>query len=80
MPLHTVRDWLGHTNIAQTSTYLSGTIKTQHDAMRQYEKRRATLQQFATDVATGGRNGLSTAEIKDKQPNESAGDRQPTVM
>ena len=26
VPLHTVRDWLGHTNIAQTSTYLAGTI------------------------------------------------------
>ena len=32
MPLHTIRDWLGHTNIAQTSTYLAGTAKTQHDA------------------------------------------------
>jgi integrase len=33
VPLHTIRDWLGHTSIAQTSTYLAGTIKTQHDAM-----------------------------------------------
>ena len=24
VPLHTIRDWLGHTSIAQTSTYLSG--------------------------------------------------------
>jgi len=24
--LHTVRDWLGHTSIEQTSTYLAGTV------------------------------------------------------
>ena len=32
VPLHTVRDWLGHTSIAQTSTYLGTTMKPQHDA------------------------------------------------
>ena len=31
VPLHTVRDWLGYTSIAQTSTYLASTMKTQHD-------------------------------------------------
>lgn len=41
VPLHTIRDWLGHTSIAQTSTYLAGTAQTQHDAMRAYEKRKA---------------------------------------
>ena len=25
VPLHTVKDWLGHTNISQTSTYLNAT-------------------------------------------------------
>ena len=39
VPLHTIRDWLGHTNIAQTSTYLAGTIQTEHDAMRKFEER-----------------------------------------
>ena len=34
MPLHTIKDWLGHTNISQTSTYLAGTAQTQHDAMK----------------------------------------------
>lgn len=43
VPLHTVKTWLGHTNIAQTSTYLAGTFATEHDAMRAFEKRRGTL-------------------------------------
>ena len=46
VPLHTIRDWLGHANIAQTSTYLAGTMKTQHDAMRRFEERRVTLHQL----------------------------------
>ena len=39
--LHTVRDWLGHTSVAQTSTYLPTTAKTSHDAMRRFEAVRA---------------------------------------
>ena len=54
VPLHTIRDWLGHTNIAQTSTYLAGTATTQHDAMTRFEAHRAALQQIATKAATGG--------------------------
>ncbi len=42
------------TSISQTSTYLAGTMKTQHDAMRQFDARRAPLQPLATDVGTGG--------------------------
>lgn len=54
VPLHTIRDWLGHTNIEQTSTSLAGTQKTQHNAMRQFEQRKAALQQLATVGETGG--------------------------
>ncbi len=67
VPLHTIRDWLGHTSIAQTSTYLVGTIQTQHDAMRQYEVRRAALQQLATDSLTGGRKRPQTAVGRGQQ-------------
>ena len=38
--LHVVRDWLGHTTIEQTSTYLSSTLRVQHDAMARFEERR----------------------------------------
>ena len=51
MPLHTVRDWLGHSNISQTSTYLEGTLKGQHDAMRLFDD---ALQPVATEVGNQG--------------------------
>ena len=37
VPLQTVRDWLGHTNISQTGTYLESTLQGQHEAMRRFE-------------------------------------------
>ena len=80
VPLHTIRDWLGHTSIAQTSTYLAGTMKTQHDAMRQYEERRASLQQIATDVGTGGRKRLQSDKRWDRKPNETGGGREQAIM
>jgi len=88
VPLHTVRDWLGHTSIAQTSTYLAGTIATQHDAMRQYEDRRrvaaaaakARLQRIATGSRKGGRKSPRTAEGQDRKPNKTAVGREPAIM
>jgi integrase len=38
VPLHTIRDWLGHSNISQTSTYLSSTLDTSDEAMRRFEE------------------------------------------
>ena len=60
VPLHTIRDWLGHTSIAQTSTYLAGTMKTQHDAMRAFEEHRAAVQQRATGSRTGEQKPLQS--------------------
>ena len=80
VPLHTIRDWLGHTSIAQTSTYLAGTMKTQHDAMRQYEERRASLQQIATDVGTGGRKRLQSDKRRDRKPNETGDGHEQAIM
>lgn len=54
VPLHTVRDWLGHTNIAQTSTYLAGTRQTQHDAMKAYEERLAFVQRMCNGFQERG--------------------------
>jgi len=67
VPLHTIRDWLGHTNIAQTSTYLQSTFASHHDAMRAYEER---LQRIATEVGTGGQNGASPATIGNSETRE----------
>jgi hypothetical protein len=56
VPLHTVRDWLGHANISQTSTYLEGTIQGQHDAMTAFDLRRGVVQQRATGSGTEGQH------------------------
>lgn len=80
VPLHTIRDWLGHTNIAQTSTYLAGTIQTQHDAMRQFEERRAALQRIATDTKRGGRKRQQSAAGRDKRPKKTAVGRDAPIM
>jgi integrase len=80
VPLHTIRDWLGHTSIAQTSTYLAGTVKSQHDAMRQFEERRAALQKLATDSKTGGRKSPRTAGRGERKPNKTAVGREQGIM
>jgi integrase len=79
VPLHTIRDWLGHMSIAQTSTYLAGTMKTQHDAMRQFEERRASLQQIATKVGTRGQKRPRTAARPERKPNKTAVGRNPAI-
>ena len=61
VPLHVVRDWLGHSNIAQTSTYLAGTASGAFDYMQRFEARReaaasdgdATAAQPDADAASG---------------------------
>jgi integrase len=80
VPLHVVRDWLGHTSIQQTSTYLGTTIKTQHDAMAQFEVRRVSLQQFATGVGEGHQTVPRADAVANKRPNEPAVGRESTIM
>ncbi len=43
VPLATIQKWLGHTNIAQTSTYLATTTVGEHEAMRRYEEKLGRL-------------------------------------
>ncbi|MEO8520057.1 MAG: site-specific integrase [Acidobacteriota bacterium] len=73
VPLHTVRDWLGHANISQTSTYLEGTIQGQHDAMAAFEARRTREQRCATDVGTAGPNPSLSAITGNSDTLESSG-------
>ena len=80
VPLATIQRWLGHTNIAQTSTYLAGTSASEHDAMRQYEERRTALQEFATGAKTGGRKRLQSAAPRDRKVKKSASNREPAIM
>lgn len=73
VPLQVVRDWLGHTSVAQTSTYLATTLSTQHAAMRRYDEARDPLQGIATDAGTGGHSGAHGAENVNTKPAFSAG-------
>lgn len=80
VPLHTIRDWLGHTNISQTSAYLSGTERTSHTAMQQYEARKATLQILATTDGTGGHERPQASTAEDEQPSKTTGGHGSTIM
>lgn len=81
VPLHTIRDWLGHTSIAQTSTYLSGTMRAQHDAMKAFENRRAAVvAQRGNRSRTGGRKSPQPAETSDRKPNKTGADHDQTMM
>lgn len=80
VPLATIQRWLGHTNISQTSTYLAGTSASEHDAMRQFEERRAALQPFATDAGTGGRKRPQAATGQNRKPNKTAVGRESAIM
>lgn len=57
VPLHTIRDWLGHTNIAQTSTYLMAESADGDEAMRRYEERLGSTAVWVT----AGRSELAGA-------------------
>jgi integrase len=69
VPIHVVRDWLGHTNVSQTSEYLAGTINTQHDAMKRYEEQ---LQKLATAPGKRIRKRARTATMRDNSPRMSS--------
>lgn len=82
VPIHVVRDWLGHTSIAQTSAYLAGSVRVQHDAMQQYEQRRDTpnpqggeagssVQICAKKSETGGQKSPRSEKRATKKPNKT---------
>ncbi|MEP7305934.1 MAG: site-specific integrase [Acidobacteriota bacterium] len=52
VPLATIQRWLGHTNIAQTSTYLATTTFGEHEAMRRFEERVGRLTPIDTEGGT----------------------------
>jgi integrase len=77
VPLHVIRDWLGHTNVAQTSTYLATTDGGSHDEMRRFEER---LQNLAKDSEPGGRKRQSSASRRLEKPRKTAVRRDPATM
>jgi hypothetical protein len=54
VPLSTIQKWLGHANIAQTSTYLAATGGGDADAMQRYEQASGRLPQVAASAGSTG--------------------------
>jgi hypothetical protein len=68
IPLHRIQKWLGHTTVAQTSTYLMADSADDDRAMRQFEERQGRLQPVATDSETGHQEQPRSAEMVDTAP------------
>jgi len=71
VPLATIQRWLGHTNIAQTSTYLATTTVGEHDAMRRFEERIGRLIPIDTEGATPPHEQASSTKTPDEKPREN---------
>ena len=90
VPLATIQRWLGHTNIAQTSTYLAGTQSSEHDAMVRFEEQQAAMARFeesqtalqllATKVGTGGRKRPQSATDRNRKPSKTTTGRGSAIM
>lgn len=76
VPIHVVRDWLGHTNVVQTSTYLSSTLTSSDAAMRQFEERSENL---VNQGRKPGSEGPQSAVDADRNPQENAEGRETTI-
>ena len=70
MSLANIQTWLGHTNIAQTSTYLATTTAGSHDAMRQFDQALGRLTPLDTDGGTPLPEPTPSAEMPDTDPQE----------
>jgi integrase len=60
VPLATIQRWLGHYNIAQTSTYLAASGGGDADAMVAFERAKGRLPYVAVSADKGGREGAPT--------------------
>lgn len=67
VPLHRIKQWLGHANISQTSTYLEAEAADNDEAMRRYEER---LQQIATASEKGVQTGAQGTTIGNTKTQE----------
>jgi hypothetical protein len=75
-----VRDWLGHSSIEQTSTYLKNTVRTKHDAMEAYERRIGRVQPRPTDSDPRGQKATAAATTGTTSAEQNTQEHnQPTV-
>ena len=71
VPLATIQKWLGHANIAQTSTYLSTTTAGEHEAMRRFEERIGRLTPVDTEGATPPHQRPPSDITEDSKPQQN---------
>jgi integrase len=77
IPLTAIRDWLGHSNISQTSTYLETQTVGQNDLMRRYEERQAAaLAPIGTAAGKRGHKKALAAIVRDKRVAKTTGKHQ----
>lgn len=77
----TVQRWLGHSNVSQTSSYLSGVQSSEHDAMRRYEERQEEFcNGFATEAGKRGILGRSSATADQGMLSKNAEGSNPTIQ
>jgi integrase len=74
--LHEVKEWLGHSNISQTNTYLSATTATHDDAMARFEASRNFLESLAKKP---GRKGPRKTVRGGRKPNKTGVGRDATI-
>ena len=72
VPLHRIQKWLGHANIAQTSTYLMADSADDDQAMRRFEQAQERLQRIATDSETGAHTTPPDALSADSETHSSS--------
>jgi integrase len=72
VPLATIQRWLGHTNIAQTSTYLATTMAGEHEAMRRFEERIGRLIPVDTEGGTATHQPTSSVTTSNKTTEKDA--------
>jgi len=71
-PLHKIQKWLGHTTIAQTSTYLMADSSDDDIVMRRMEAQQALVQRSATEPGTGHQNEAQGTTMRDTKAQESS--------
>jgi integrase len=78
IPLATIQRWLGHANIAQTSTYLGASLGGDEQDMRMFEERMGRLDQSENRIGVGSGLPVTHSDVfgplNHDQPGQSGGE------
>lgn len=76
VPLTAIRDWLGHSNISQTSTYLECQVLGQNDLMRRFEEQQAALAKLGNAGGKRGHQRPQAGTLRDARAPKGTGRHQ----